>query len=379
MHRLTSLSMVVVLALGAALLGQPLDPAETAAQARRATERLRALQRESDALAAQEKTLLVELRRFELERDIESEKLKKIGADLDGIAREIGETTTRIEELGHRKAAAQPVLEARLIELYKLGSGGYLRLLLGVSDMRQIGRAYRTASALAELDRRRIEEYGRTVEALEVERGALEQRRVSMAALQQEARSVRAQLDRATRNHSELVAKIDARRDLNARLGSELQAAQQRLQQTLSALAAGDAVEPVVLPLRAFQNELDWPSAGRVVAAFGRAPGPDATSSSNGVEIAAAAGDGVRAVHEGAVAYAEPFTGYGNLVILDHGGQSFSLYGHLAAVEVAQGEHVARGELLGSVGQTPTGAASLYFELRIDGEPVDPVEWLKRR
>jgi septal ring factor EnvC (AmiA/AmiB activator) len=351
---------------------------QTEAQARRATDRIQALQREADALAAQEKTLLVELRQLEIERDLQSEKLRKVGADLDMLTQQIDQTSARVENLEKRRESSQPALESRLVELYKLGGGGYARLLLGVNDLRQFGRAYRTVAAMAELDRQQIEEHRRTLDALKAERGTLTQRRASTAKLQRDARTARAALDRATMTRTALVAEIDARRDLNARLASELQGAHQPLQQMLAGVASVRS-EPVTLPLRAFQHDLDWPALGRVTARFGRRTGLSPTSSLNGIEIGAIEGAPVRAVHEGTIAYAEPFTGYGNLVIIDHGAQAYSLYGYLASLEIARGARIERGELLGSAGQTPTGAAALYFELRIDGKAVDPVEWLKRR
>ena len=79
------------------------------------------------------------------------------------------------------------------------------------------------------------------------------------------------------------------------------------------------------------------------------------------------------------MAYADLFTGFGQLVIVDHGGQNFSLYGNLKDIAVAKGTHVAGGGAVGSVGVAPTGATGLYFELRIDGHAVDPLQWLKRR
>src|SRR5262249_33415886 len=99
----------------------------------------------------------------------------------------------------------------------------------------------------------------------------------------------------------------------------------------------------------------------------------------NGVDIAAPEGTPVTAVHGGLVAFADTFTGFGNLVILDHGAQSFSLYGNLGGIEVAKGTQVEAGHPLGSVGLPPAGPAALYFELRVDGQPVDPLQWLKRR
>jgi septal ring factor EnvC (AmiA/AmiB activator) len=97
----------------------------------------------------------------------------------------------------------------------------------------------------------------------------------------------------------------------------------------------------------------------------------------NGIEIAAIDGQAVRAVHGGTVAFAAPFTGFGTLVIVDHGESAFTLYGHLAEASVAPAARVARGAILGRAGRSPAGIQAVYFELRIDGRPVDPVQWLR--
>ena len=84
-------------------------------------------------------------------------------------------------------------------------------------------------------------------------------------------------------------------------------------------------------------------------------------------------------MHEGRVAFAGPFAGFGNLVILEHGEGDHSLYGHLRVLGVARGDAVERQAVLGETGLTPAGVPGLYFELRIDGRAVDPLQWLKRR
>jgi Membrane-bound metallopeptidase len=66
-------------------------------------------------------------------------------------------------------------------------------------------------------------------------------------------------------------------------------------------------------------------------------------------------------------------------VILDHGSQAYSLYGDLLDVTAAKGARIERGQAVGSVGATRFGTAGLYFELRVDGRPVDPLQWLKKR
>jgi septal ring factor EnvC (AmiA/AmiB activator) len=83
-------------------------------------------------------------------------------------------------------------------------------------------------------------------------------------------------------------------------------------------------------------------------------------------------------VHEGTVAYADAFTGFGNLVIVDHADGAYSLYGYLSAVDIARGDHLDAQSRIGASGRNPSGNPSLYFEMRIDGKAVDPLQWLKR-
>jgi septal ring factor EnvC (AmiA/AmiB activator) len=99
----------------------------------------------------------------------------------------------------------------------------------------------------------------------------------------------------------------------------------------------------------------------------------------NGIEIGALDGQPVRAVHDGRVTFADVYAGLGQLVIVDHGGLTFSLYGYLGSIGVARGRVVTAGEVVGTAGRGPSGTPATYFELRIDGRPVDPLQWLKAR
>ena len=84
-------------------------------------------------------------------------------------------------------------------------------------------------------------------------------------------------------------------------------------------------------------------------------------------------------VHDGVVAFAGPFGGFGNLLIVDHGAQNFSLYGNLLEMSVNKGDRLERGQPVGTVGLGPAGSSELHFELRIDGQSVDPLQWLKKQ
>jgi len=92
-----------------------------------------------------------------------------------------------------------------------------------------------------------------------------------------------------------------------------------------------------------------------------------------GVDIAAPRGSRVLAAFDGKVLFAGWYGGYGKLVILDHGGGTSTLYGHLSAILVKPGQVVARGQLIGNVGSTGyTTGPHLHYEVRQNGRPIEP-------
>jgi murein hydrolase activator len=351
------------------------DRARTEALAKRASERLVALQREADRLASDERTLLNDLRKLDIDRQLKAEELARADADVARIQTDIESTTQRIDALHASEAAARPALRARLVEIYKLGKARYARVLFSVPDLRRIGQASRTVAALAKLDRDRIAEHQRMVDELKSTQATLEDRQRQAVAARATAATAQAAAARAAQAKNDLVRDIDRRRDLNAQLAAELQTAQIKIQ---SALRDAGSVDTGVLPIRPFRGDLGWPVAGQLRRRFG-GPAAAAATSSNGIEIESDSGSTVQAVHDGTVAFSGSFSGFGNLVILDHGSQAFSLYGDLLDVAVARGVRVDRGQAVGSAGPLPSGGTGLYFELRIDGRPVDPLQWLRKR
>jgi septal ring factor EnvC (AmiA/AmiB activator) len=349
------------------------ERARTEALARRAADRLQALQREADRLASDERTVLGDLRKFELERQIKAEELKRVDADAAKVQADLHQIGARMDALQVSARAALPELQQRLVEIYKLGRARYLRLLLSTPDLRRLGQSTRTVAALAKLDRDRIAMHAQTLADLKKERKALQTRGAEFDTLHTAAAKAQAAAQRAAQAKIDLIRDIDKRRDLNAQLSSELQAAQQKLQGALRDLAAGAPSVEAALPLRPFRGALDWPINGPVTRHFGHG------SASNGIEIEATDGASAVAIHDGNVAFAGPFTGFGNLVILDHGAQTFSLYGDLLDVGVKKGARIERGQPVGAAGPIPSGSEGIYFELRVDARPVDPLQWLKKR
>jgi septal ring factor EnvC (AmiA/AmiB activator) len=377
MENLFSRALLAIAVSGQVTAQLPVKPPEqvrTEALARRANERLQVLQREADRLASEERSLLGDLRKLEIERQMKAEELNRINAEAGTIGAELDDTNKRMIELQRSELASRNQVQNRLAEMYKLGEARYLRLLLATSDLQRFGQATRTVAALSKIDRDRIAEHRKRLAELDSARTTLGERASTLDSLRAQALTAHAALDRATAARTNLIHDIDRQRDLNAQLTGELQSASQRLQSQLRSLRAGaEPADSAALPLKPFRGDLDWPVSGGVKGAFGRGARP------KGIEIATAEGAPVRAIHEGVVAFADSFAGFGNLVVVDHGAQTFSLYGDLLDLTVAKGARVERGQPLGSVGALPAGAAGLYFELRVDGQPVDPLQWLRRR
>src|SRR5262245_56838170 len=371
-NRCFSASFAVLLGAATLMAQRPSDRARTEALARRAGERLQALQREAERLASEESSLLNDLRKLEVDRQINSEEVKRLDADAAKVRAELAAANARMESLEQSETAERPELRARIVEIYKLGRARYLRVLFSTQDLGRVGQAARTVAAMAKLDRDRVALHQRTLAELKTTRSTLEERQNALATVRADAEKAQLAAERAAQARNDLIRDIDRRRDLNAQLAGELQAAQQRLQLALRDVASGGSGPDLSLPLKPFRGDLDWPVRGDVRRRFN-------ADLSRGIEIAAQEGADAVAVHDGTVAFAGTFSGFGNLVILDHGSQTFSLYGDLLEIAVNRGAHVDRGQPVGSVGPTPSGAEGLYFELRIDGQPVEPLQWIKRR
>ena len=123
-----------------------------------------------------------------------------------------------------------------------------------------------------------------------------------------------------------------------------------------------------------------WPVVGKLESGFGgrRNPfGGRGYEFHTGQDIDAQTGDPVVAGAKGTVSFAGVQNGYGNLVVIDHGGGLTTRYGHLSHIDVAQGQGVERGQFIGKVGSTGRSTGPhLHYEIRINDEPVDPLQYL---
>ncbi len=343
----------------------------------RVRERKAALERDLRAMRGAERSLLGEVEKLELEVRLRTEQLRESELVLQRVQQELDVTVARVAKMEAEVALARPQVTQRARDLYKLGELSYLRMLLSVEHPSDLFRGYRFVTALARRDRVRMAGFRETLDTLQRTRGDL--------ALQTgEAQTLRAQLDRHRRSldadrrrKTEMLTRLVEKKEVQALYLQELEEAEGRLSGLISGLADGDAA----VPISAFRGALPWPVPGRVRSGFGRQRHArfDTYTVHNGIEIEAPLDTPVKAVHEGRVAYADLFRGYGMLVVIDHGGKHHTLYAHLADIAVTTGQKVATGDVVGTVGSTDLGGPGLYFESRFQGRPQDPREWLKER
>jgi len=343
---------------------------------RKVQERRAALEQELKRMRGEEKSLLGEVDQLELELALRSEELTGIQIELARTRARLDATVARVAELEKSLAEARPALARHARALYKLGDTSYLRLLLSIDRPSDFFRGYRLITTLARRDNARVAAFRSDLAAFTTEKAALEERTRESLALRNRLAAARRSLDAQRARKTELLTSLVERKELNAAYVEELAQAEARLQQLLAGLAEGF----VEVPLGAFRGSLPWPVAGPVRAGFGRRKHPrfDTYTVHNGIEIEAPADAPVRAVHAGRVVFAERFRGYGLMVVVDHGAKHHSLYAQLGSVEVAAGQEVAAGDVLGRAASAGADAPGVYFEMRYQGRPEDPEGWLAK-
>ncbi|MGH7728924.1 MAG: M23 family metallopeptidase, partial [Vulcanimicrobiaceae bacterium] len=180
--------------------------------------------------------------------------------------------------------------------------------------------------------------------------------------------------------------------DLSAAQEAQLEALIRERQQAEAARIAAEqaarrraaALAGVALPPETESGapaEFSWPVSGPITSPFGMRPDPfghGGFEMHTGIDIGAPMGATVTAAAAGRIIYAGWYGGYGNAIIIDHGGETSTLYGHLSQIFVSVGQEVERGQAIGAVGSTGMSTGPhLHFEIRVNGVAVDPTTRLR--
>ena len=314
-------------------------------------------------------------------------RVKKVQAEVQGLRGDI-------ERLQTQRGGQQELLAQRLRAMYKVhAQGGALPIILSGEDPASRAATLRQLASVAALDARVIEEYRLTTDRLGDRKTREEARQAELATLKTAAQREQAEVDRDAARRRVLLAKVRDERAYHERMVGELTEASRRLESFIAELQArqrrmakvpppAPGVETPSVGFGGLRGRLPWPTDGRVVAGFGAQVHPrfGTRTFRGGIDIEAGEGTGVAAVYAGHVVYTGWFKGYGNLIILDHGNDYYTLYAHVSETAVKEGDDVRQGQRIGSVGDTGSlSGARLYFEVRYQGKPQDPEQWLRHK
>jgi len=356
------------------------------------------LQQEQDALQ------FAKLREADLQRQLAetSQSIADVHASLDDLSVQIAHNRTKLAWNTLQLTAAQATLERhdealrrRLVDAYEHGDVAYLNVLLASSSFSDFVERWDdiryliTENEKAIHERRAAEERVAAIEAaldgaeneLENSLNHQQQMRYQLDSLAQTRQGL---LGEAQAQQQNVAAEVTNLEELSAQEEAALEAmiverqreeAVRREAERRAALLAGRAA-----PAPPSTGEFSWPVSGPITSPFGYRSDPygGGTEFHTGIDIGAPMGATVTAAAGGTVIYAAPYGGYGNAVIIDHGNGVSSLYGHLSQIFVADHQEVQRGQAIGAVGMTGRATGPhLHFEVRVNGQPVDPASRLR--
>ena len=288
--------------------------------------------------------------------------------------------TKKFGFLKEQYAQSIHVLNTRLVDIYESDQASTIDVFLGarnvqVQYLNDIGDQDRRIAAQVAAAKAQIKVQRAKTKKL---RGTVQSETAVISARTAQTRDVRDQLlgaknDLSTTKQNKLqdISTLTAEQQAEAGEIDALQAASNDLTARIQAAQANrQGGGPTSTPSSA---GLIWPANGPVTSPFGWRWG----RMHEGIDIGVGYGTPIKAAASGTILYCGWESGYGNLTVIDHGGNLATAYGHQSSIAVACGQHVDQGQVIGYVGSTGHSTGPhLHFEVRINGAPVDPLGYL---
>jgi septal ring factor EnvC (AmiA/AmiB activator) len=315
--------------------------------------------------------------------------ISAIVRQLDLLNRKLKHQQKRVSNLGSERrklraelAGQRRVLGGQLRAAYAIGRQEYTKLLLNQQDPAVLGRTLVYYDYLNRARTVRIDDIRDKVIRLEQVEKDLKQSTIALQATRSEQLVEKRKLERNHARRKKIVDSLAKQiRTREQKLGQaradakQLEALLQGLREALADIPAQAGQRQ---PFAALRGQLSLPVKGRIRARFGSRR-KEGKLRWQGVLIGAREGSAVQAVSHGRVAYADWLRGFGLMVILDHGDGYMSLYGHNQSLFVETGDWVETGEVIGGAGRSGGQQRSgVYFEIRANGKPTNPMRWCRR-
>jgi murein hydrolase activator len=389
--------LVAALGLPTALAGQQPTPQQEIQASQARLEEIRAerarLQRDMQTLQGRAQDLSGELTNIERQATASAEALRELeyqtvalGARVDDITRQLIQSRDRLQE-------RTVVLNQRLRMMYRQGPLHAIRVLLSAQSFADVLNRYKYLHLISVHDRLLVEEIGALERSLALQEEELQRSMSRIEQLRAEKLSEFAQLQHLEQTRARALREVRGEVTQAERRIQQLAADERRLTALIEEMerarieeerrraAAGVAGAAGNLSV-ANMGQLRWPVQGQLLYGYGpeRRPG-GVVLRRNGIGIRAAPGTAVAAIGQGTVVRARTMEGFGPGVVLSHGGGYYSLYLYMGEIRVREGQDVAAGEVLGTVGRGPEEGPHLYLQIHVPRQgqapsPFDPLQWL---
>jgi septal ring factor EnvC (AmiA/AmiB activator) len=338
-------------------------------------------------VAEKEKDLSGYLRKLGEEEKLTQQLLEGLEAKEILLEAQVGELRGALESNEKVYRHRLGILSKRIREMYKDEQHKLWQELLSARDFSDLLQRYKFMTLVAERDADLVNDVRERRAAIERQEAEITEllHEVTMSRREKEGELER--LGENERQQMEALEKLKKEKQRYQKKAEELARAEKDLQSFIEALeerrleqakAWGEYGEEDFLGLK---GSMRAPVEGSVVREFGRYKHPEygTVTFSTGIDIEARPDSPVRAVARGRVEYASVLPGYGNCIIINHGGGYYTLYAHASRIFVGQGDQVEKGRVIAETEKEATGIPTpLHFEIRKSKKALDPAEWLQK-
>mgnify|MGYP000851228654 CR=1 FL=1 len=367
------LLVLVVLLTGTVFadeLGQKYD------EFQRIRDQIRQTEGRLSTVRRQERSVLDELSILEERLERNQEELSRLEREIAVTEGNIRETTKALAEAEAELERQIEILGCRLRALYENGTVTYMEVLLSAADFSDFLNRADLMQEIISQDVELLESIQRKREEIAQKKIELEEQREQLLTLQDKTLAKQAQVEADAAQRERLLEKIQSEKDLYEAALDELERTSRQLEELIWRLQQESGGEALV-----GKGGMQWPTgpSRRITSEFGMRSHPvfGGNRMHSGLDIAAPHGQPIFAAAAGKVLVSGVQGGYGNTVVLDHGGGISTLYGHASSLLVQPGQVVARGQTIARIGSTGVSTGPhVHFEVRVNGTPVNPRDWL---
>ena len=353
----------------------PLAQAETLEEQRDAhIEKAEQAQKKKNEIESRIEGLSEEKRAVDEAADEATKAYKDVKKELDATEARIDENEDKLKVLNKDFAVKRDQLAKRVRDIYINGQINYLDVLFGAKDFQDFFTRMDLLKRVIQQDYDLVQVVFAEKTAIETSQKELEKDKTAKEKLVASAADRKKEAEKKQAAKQAIIDKMETDRATQERIINENLAASKEVEQMIR----NSRYQPAS-PALSGSGALNWPLGGPITSPFGWRVHPitGASRFHSGIDIGGDYGDTIHAAGAGIVSYAGWISGYGYAVIIDHGGGISTLYGHNQALLVSEGQSVSQGQAIAECGSTGNSTGPhCHFEVRVDGEPVDPMGYL---